>query len=257
MSRGSPPARRQGWTSIAAGNRERPGENNGERKEWASVTDAPASSRSLAPASSRSLRRYEPESLTPVWMGLVLLLAAVLGILLLLVGAWSPFVDAGSGGVPVGSPPSIRFIDQATMWVGQSLAGTAAWASVAALTAFTVVVLCRRHQRQPTPYSFRLAGVVVAGFLAAVELAGPVTMAIGFVQLATDPTAARDLTDQLRYLGPPFVLCLVLTLLSFLLAWVLWHARPALQADPSDRQPSVTADITAAIDRPDIYRRPR
>lgn len=212
------------------------------------MTDAP---------SSRSLRRHEPESLTPIWMGVVLLLAAVLGILLLLIGAWSPFVNAGSGGVPVGSPPSIRFIDRATMWVGQSPAGTAAWASVAALTAFTVVVLCRRHQRLPTPYWFRLSGVVVTGFLAAVELAGPVTMAIGFLQLATDPTAARDLTDQLRFLGPPLVLCLVLTLLSFLLAWVLWHARPALRDEPSERQPSVTADSDAAIDRRDIYRRPR
>lgn len=210
---------------------------------------------------SRSVRRHESESstpsLTPLWMGVLLLSAAVLGLLLLLIEGWSAILDVGSVGGTGDPPPDVRLIDRATIWVGQSQTGPAAWASIAALTAFTVVVLCRRHQRLPTPYWLRSSGVVVSGSLAVVELDGPVTMVIGFVQLATDPTAARDLTGQLLFLGPSLVLCLVLALLPFLLAWVLWLARPALREEPSERQPGVTPGSDAALDRRDIYRRPR
>lgn len=199
---------------------------------------------------------HEPESLTPVWMAVVLL-AAIPGVLLLLLGARSAFVDNPLGAAaPNGIQPDIRFIDRATTWVQQNLGGTAGWASLAALAGFTVVVVCRRQKRLPTARLMRLTGVAVAAGLAGMELAGPISMAVGFIQLAADPTAARDLTGQLAFLAPLVVLCLVLAVLASLLAWVLGHAHEAIGEGPPAPQPGATTDHDSAVDPVDIYRRP-
>ena len=51
--------------------------------------------------------------------------------------------------------------------------------------------------------------------------AGPVSLAVGFVQLAADPAAAHDLSGQLVFVGPLVVQCLVLAVLASLPGWLL------------------------------------
>lgn len=195
-------------------------------------------------------------------MAPVLLVTAVPGFLLMLRSWWVCFFDDGPF---VGALPVTRFVDRATWWVGSGPGSVASWATLSALTAFTVVVLGRRHELAAVPDRLRLTGLWLTAFLGLLELSGPLSVAAGWFQLSRDPTAARSFWDGDLLNSPPLVLCLVLAVLAALLAVVLHSGAPSGDETPQSEPDRTTAstswtndvtDTATAEDPQRIFRRP-
>jgi len=180
-----------------------------------------------------------PRSPLPAWMAPVLLVTALPGILLMLRALWVCF--AGNGPY-LGRPLVTRFEDRATWWVMVGPGSASSWATLAALTAFSVVAFNRRHQHPAVPNGLRLTAFGLTGLLALLELSGPLAVAAGWFELSQDPTAARSFWDNDLINGPQLVLCLVLAVLAALIAWIL-HSRLLTSEKPSQ---SDSTDATAS-----------
>lgn len=180
-----------------------------------------------------------PGSPLPGWMAPVLLVIAVPGMLLMLRALWVCF--AGDGPFQ-GRLLVTRFEDRATWWVMVGPGSASSWATLAALTAFTVVVFSRRHHHPAVPSRLRLTAFGLTALLSLLELSGPLTVAGGWFQLSQDPTAARSFWDDDLINGPQLVLCLVLAVLAALIAWVL-HSGPLTNEEPPQ---SDSTDATAS-----------
>ena len=207
-------------------------------------------------------------------MAPVLLVTAGAGLALMLRTLYVCFTGPGpyDGQVLV----MTRFVDRATWWVMVGPGGASSWATLAALTAFTVVVLGRRRQRSAVPDRLRLLGVGLAALLCLVELSGPLTVAAGWFLLSRDSTTANSFWDQDLVNGPQLMLCLVLAVLAALLAWVLHSglrtSDETLQPDSGgagalipwadevahldDLEPEVVEAEVVPEDHSELYRRP-
>lgn len=213
-------------------------------------------------------------SLLPGWMAPVLLVTAGAGLALMLRTLYVCFSGAGpyDGQVLV----MTRFVDRATWWVMVGPGGASSWATLAALTAFIVVVLVRRRQQSAVPDRLRLVAVGLAALLFLVELSGPLTVAAGWLLLSRDATTANSFWDRDLVNGPQLMLCLVLAVLAALLAWVL-HSELTTSdetpqpdssgagalvpwadevADPDDVELEVVETEVVVEDHSELYRRP-
>ena len=179
----------------------------------------------------------------PGWMAPVLLVTAVPGMLLMLRALWVCF--AGNGPY-LGRPLVTRFEDRATWWVMVGPGSASSWATLAALTAFTVVALSRRHQLPAVHNRLRVTALGLTGLLALLELSGPLTVAGGWFELSRDPTAARSFWDN-DLINGQLVLCLVLAVLAALIAWVL-HSRLLTSEEPSQSDSTDAAASTPWAD---------
>ncbi len=198
----------------------------------------------------------------PGWMAPVLLVTAVPGVLLMLRALWVCFFGEGPF---VGSLPVTRFVDRATWWVDSGPGSVASWATLSALTAFTVVVLGRRHELATVPNRLRLTGLWLTAFLGLLELSGPLTVAGGWFLLSRDPTAARSFWDGDLLNSPSLVLCVGTAVLAALLAVILHSGPPSGEGTPQSLSAQITEstswtnevrDTATAKDPQRIFRRP-
>lgn len=185
----------------------------------------------------------------PGWMAPVLLVTAGAGIAIMLRALWVCF--AGNGPYD-GQLDVARFVDRATWWVMVGPGGAASWATLASLTAVTVVVLGRRRQHPPVPDRLRLVAVCFAGLLFLVELSGPATVAAGWIQLSLNPTAGSSFWDNDLVNGPQLMLCLVLAVLAALIAWVLRSSPPVLDETPAPEPSGIGASTPWADEARDL-----
>ncbi len=185
----------------------------------------------------------------PGWMAPVLLLTAVPGLLVMLIVAWLSLLSNGPyGGDQSITPPDIRFIDRATQWITAGPASASGWATLAALTAFTVVVVSRQRQHPAVSNTLRQTAAGLTALLSILELTGPLTMAAGWFQLSRDPTSARSFWTELAFNGPSLVLCLVFTVLAALLTWTLWCGRTRDEDAPQPESTDASASLPSADD---------
>lgn len=205
-------------------------------------------------------------------MAPVLLVTAGVGIVLMLRTLWVCF--AGDGPY-LGQLLMGRFVDRATTWVTVGPGSASSWGTLAALTAFTVVVLSRSNREPAVPTRLRLTAMGLAALLALLELSGPLTVATGWFLLSRDPKASGSFWDHDLINGPELLLCVVLGILATLVAWVLRGGVSSDDAlpDPQPPEPSASTpwadepevvgldleidDLGVATDYPpEIYRRP-
>jgi hypothetical protein len=200
-------------------------------------------------------------------MAPVLLVTAVPGFLVMLTAAWLSFLGNGPYNDPsITPPPDIRFIDRATRWTTTGPASASGWATLAALTAFTVVMWSRRHQHPAASNTLRQTAAGLTALLSVLELTGPLTVAAGWFQLSRDPTSARSFWTEMAFKGPSVVLCLVFTVLAALLTWTLWFGLTGDEDPPQSATTDAPAfapradqvkGTTTAGDPGEVFRRPR
>jgi len=226
----------------------------------------------LAAPSLETNRTTETNGSTlPGWMAPILLVTASAGIALMLRALWVCF---GGNGPFDGQLNVTRFVDRATWWVMVGPGGAASWATLAALTAFTVVVFGRRRQHPAVPDRLRLVATCLAGLLLLLELSGPLTVAAGWFQLSLARTAGTSFWDHDLVNAPQLMLCLVLAVLAALIAWVLRGGSPDPDEPPLSEpngagattpwadEDMVNVDLEVVVveavaeDHSELYRRP-
>lgn len=194
-----------------------------------------------------------PKELTgspvPAWMAPVLLVTAGAGLALMLRTVYVCFAGAGPYD---GQLLVARFVDRATWWVMVGPGGASSWATLAALTAFTAVVLGRRRQQPAVPDRLRLVAVGLAALLFLVELSGPLTVAAGWFMLSRDRAAATSFWDHDLVNGPQLVLCLVLAVLAGLIAWILRSGLTTSAESPQPDSSGAAALIPGADEMADL-----
>lgn len=146
-------------------------------------------------------------SALPPWMAPVLLAAAAPGMLVILAALAVSFVGNGPYDDPsFPPPPDLPFVDRASWWLSTVPGALSSVATLAALAAFALVALSRRLDR-PVPSRLRLAAFCTTVLFSLMELAGPITVFVGYVLLSRDATAAPSYRPQMA-LRPLVARCL-------------------------------------------------
>ncbi len=177
--------------------------------------------------------RWEP----PGWMAPVLLVAALPGILVILVALWASFVGNGPYADPSFPPPEgMPIRDRAMWWVTTGPGASSSVATLAALTALTLAGFIRRHNR-PIRSPLHQAAFWATALFGLLEFSGLVAVTAGYVQLSRDPTLVSSYTPGLFDLSA-ITVCLVLAVLAGLLARTIWTAHRTVHEEPSPSEPS-------------------
>jgi len=170
-------------------------------------------------------------------MAPVLLAAAAPGMLVILAALAVSFVGNGPYDDPsFPPPPDLPFVDRASWWLSTVPGALSSVATLAALAAFALVALSRRLDR-PVPSRLRLAAFCTTVLFSLMELAGPISVAVGYVLLSRDPTAASSYRPQWLSDRSSLAVCLVLAVLAGVLAWTLWTGRRSVHEEPLPDQP--------------------
>jgi hypothetical protein len=208
------------------------------------------------------------------------LVAAAPGLLFIVDDLWFVFLRTSGADDAFAFLADARFVDRALFWMEQGPGSGVAVASLLSLAAYLVVVLSPTVDVEPPlPRAVRRGAICTALILALLEVVALVSLAMGYVVLAIDPTSARSQNTGFVFQAPPVVLCIVVGLLAGLIAWLLWSVPtgpvdnnagvestaeaqpPALDATPdlemtevSDARPPATAGGNGADQA--LFRRP-